>query len=62
MRSGPTSATYAGGTEQGCQICHFMANFEIFGHFSALAMKKRIWPFSEIWPFLRFVTVKIGFY
>jgi len=36
----------------GCQIGHFMANFENFGHFlTALAMKKRIWPFCEIWPF-----------
>jgi len=29
-----------------------MANFEKFGQFlTALAMKKRIWPFCEIWPF-----------
>jgi len=34
------------GWHQGCQIGHFMANFEKFRHFLiALAMKKRIWPF-----------------
>jgi len=39
-----------------------MANFEKFGHFlTALAMKKRIWPFRKIWPFFRFVTVKLSF-
>ena len=38
--------------DQGCQIGHFMANFEKFGHFlTALAMKKRIWPLCKIWPF-----------
>jgi len=40
---------------QGCQIGHFMANFEKFGHFlTALSMKKRIWPFCKIWPFFGF--------
>ena len=39
-------------SHQGCQIGHFMANFEKFGHFlSALAMIKRIWPFCKIWLF-----------
>jgi len=38
--------------QQGCQIGHFMANFKKFVHFlTALAMKKRIWPFCNIWPF-----------
>jgi len=37
---------------QGCQIGHFMASFEKFGHFlTALAMKKRIWPFCKISSF-----------
>jgi len=37
---------------QVCQIGHFMANFEKFGHFlTALAMKKRIWAFYKIWLF-----------
>ena len=44
-----------------------MANFEKFGHFlTALAMKKRIWPFCEIWQFFGhffrfFVTVNFSF-
>jgi len=43
---------------QGCQIGHFMANFEKFGHFlTALAMKKRIWPFCKIWQFLAIFSV-----
>jgi len=25
-------------------------------------MKKRIWLFSKIWPFFRFVTVKLNFH
>jgi len=37
---------------QDCQIGHFMANFEKFGHFlTAQTMKKRIWPFCNIWRF-----------
>jgi len=51
---------------QGCQIGHLMANFEKFGHFlTALAIKKRIWPFCKIWSFLAifwFVTVKLSFH
>ena len=40
--------------DQGWEIGQFMANFEKFGHFlTALAMKKRIWPF------FRFVTLNI---
>jgi len=35
--------------DRGCQIAHFMANFERFGHIlTALAMKKRISAFCEI--------------
>jgi len=49
--------------EQGCQIGYFMANFEKIGHFlTALAMTKRIWPICKIWPFFRFVTVKLSFH
>ena len=52
---------------QGCQISHFMANFEKFGHFlTALAMKKRLWPFHKIWPyfwpFFQFLTVELSFH
>jgi len=44
-----------------------MADFENFDHFlTALAMKKRIWPFCKIWlffgPFFRFVTEKLSFH
>jgi len=49
----------------GCQIGHFVANFEHFGHsFSALAMKKRIWPFCKILAIclVIFATVKLSFH
>jgi len=40
-----------------------LAISEKFGHFlTALAKKKRIWLFCEIWQFLRFVTVNFFFW
>jgi len=49
---GLIQVTVACALPQGCQIGHFMANFEKFDHFlNALAMKKHAWPFFEIWPF-----------
>jgi len=42
-------------SNQGCQIGHFVDNFKKIAHLlTALAMKKRVWPFCNIfhiWPF-----------
>jgi len=54
VHSGFDILEVAGATflDQGCQIGHFMANFEKFGHFlTALDMKKCIWPCCKIRPF-----------
>jgi len=49
------------GLDQGCQIGHFVTNFEKFGHFfTALALTKRLWPF--FWPFFQLVIVELSFH
>jgi len=35
---------------------------KIWPFLTALAVKKRIWPFCKIWPFFWFVTVKLSFH
>jgi len=42
---------------------YFTSNFEKFAHFlTALAMTKRLRPYSKIWPFFQFVIVELSFH
>jgi len=49
--------------ESGLPDWPWNGQFKKFGNFlTALAMKKCIWPFCEIWSFFQFVTVKVSFH